>query len=104
MPSPRPSASVDAPDPVLAGIPVLGYLPPDVRDLVIASFTPSEYKFGQVIVREGDPSDALYVLVTGRARMVKPSAPVWRVIPVTVVRDACRSTDLRSTDRKLRAR
>jgi ATP-binding cassette subfamily B protein len=71
MPSPRPSASVDAPDPVLAGIPVLGYLPPDVRDLVIASFTPSEYKFGQVIVREGDPSDALYVLVTGRARMVK---------------------------------
>ncbi len=71
MPSPRPSSGVEVPDPVLAGIPVLGFLPPDVRDLVVASFTPVEYKFGQVIVREGDPSDALYVLITGRARMVK---------------------------------
>lgn len=58
-------------DPVLRGIPVLGYLPVDVRELVLASFEPVSYTFGQVVVTEGEPSDALYVVVSGRARLVK---------------------------------
>jgi len=69
----RPSRGngVDAADLVLQGIPVLTYLPTDVRDLVVSSFVPATFGFGQVMVREGDPADALYVLVSGRARMVK---------------------------------
>ncbi len=62
---------VEAADLVLQGIPVLTYLPTDVRDLVVSSFVPATFGFGQVMVREGDPADALYVLVSGRARMVK---------------------------------
>jgi ATP-binding cassette subfamily B protein len=58
-------------DAALQSLPVLSGLPPDVRDLVVSSFVPSTYTFGQAIVREGDPSDALYVLISGRARLVK---------------------------------
>ena len=65
------SGGVEAADLVLQGIPVLSYLPADVRDLVVGSFVPATFGFGQVMVREGDPADALYVLVSGRARMVK---------------------------------
>ena len=38
---------------------------------MVASFVPASYTFGQAIVQEGDASDALYVLVSGRVRMVK---------------------------------
>jgi ATP-binding cassette subfamily B protein len=58
-------------DAVLQSLPVLTGLPHDVRELVIASFVPTSYTFGQAIVHEGDASDALYVLVSGRVRMVK---------------------------------
>jgi HlyB family type I secretion system ABC transporter len=58
-------------DAVLQSLPVLTGLPHDVRDIVIASFVPASYTFGQAIVYEGDASDALYVLVSGRVRMVK---------------------------------
>ncbi|HEY7027524.1 MAG TPA: cyclic nucleotide-binding domain-containing protein, partial [Gemmatimonadales bacterium] len=58
-------------DAVLQSLPVLTGLPHDVRDLVVASFVPASYTFGQAIVHEGDASDALYVLVSGRVRMVK---------------------------------
>ncbi|HEX5635373.1 MAG TPA: cyclic nucleotide-binding domain-containing protein, partial [Gemmatimonadales bacterium] len=56
---------------VLQGLPVLGCLPPDVRDLVVASFVPEEYGFGRVLVQEGEPADALYVLASGKVRVVK---------------------------------
>ncbi len=67
----RGNGSVEATDLVLQGIPVLSYLPADVRELVVGSFVPATFGFGQIMVREGDPADALYVLVSGRARMVK---------------------------------
>lgn len=56
---------------VLRNLPLLRFLPPDVHELVVASFVVSRVPFGTVIVREGDPSDALYVLAGGRARVVK---------------------------------
>jgi len=62
------SSEVEA---VLKQIPILQFLPPDVRELVEASFVPATYTFGQEIVREGAPADALYVLVSGRARVLK---------------------------------
>src|SRR4029453_10580653 len=58
-------------DAVLQSLPVLAGLPHDVREIVVASFVPASYTFGQAIVQEGDASDALYVLVSGRVRMVK---------------------------------
>ena len=54
-----------------ADIPLFRYMPDDVRDLVVASLDQVSYRFGSVIVRDGDPSDALYIIVSGRARVVK---------------------------------
>jgi ATP-binding cassette subfamily B protein len=56
---------------VLGTLPLLEFLPSDVRARVAARFARVTYPFGAVIVREGDPADALYVLVSGRARVVK---------------------------------
>ncbi len=58
---------------ILETIPILQFLPPDVRAAVEASFVSVSYTFGQEIVREGEPADALFVLVTGRARVLKRS-------------------------------
>lgn len=58
---------------ILQGVPILQFLPPDIRSMVENSFVPVHFSFGQEIVREGEPSDALYVLVSGRARVLKRS-------------------------------
>ena len=55
----------------LGKLPLLEFLPPAVRAEVARRFVRASYPFGAVIVREGDPADALYVLVSGRARVVK---------------------------------
>ncbi|MGH2888746.1 MAG: cyclic nucleotide-binding domain-containing protein, partial [Solirubrobacteraceae bacterium] len=59
-----------APHDELAELPALGVLPPDVRDLVAASFQPIGYRFGETIVAAGDPADAFYVVCSGIARVV----------------------------------
>ena len=59
---------------MLADLPILRYLPDGVRDRVIESFEPVSFTFGMPIVREGEPADALYLLVSGRARVVKNAA------------------------------
>ncbi|MEJ7811631.1 MAG: peptidase domain-containing ABC transporter [Gemmatimonadaceae bacterium] len=56
---------------VLQDLPILTFLPPEAQDLVRNSFTPATYSFGTPIVREGEAGDAYYVLVSGRARIVK---------------------------------
>jgi HlyB family type I secretion system ABC transporter len=56
---------------MLLDLPILRYLPEDTRDRVLDRFVPASYTFGAAIVTEGDPADALYVLVSGRARVVK---------------------------------
>lgn len=54
--------------------PLLCLLPPEARALVVGSFVPVSFPFGAEIVREGDEADALYVLASGRARVVKRGA------------------------------
>jgi ATP-binding cassette subfamily B protein len=70
---------------VLAALPLLQFLPPDLRARVTADFALVRYSFGHVIVREGDPADALYVLVSGRARVVK-RADTGQEIPLSTLR------------------
>ncbi|HEY6147709.1 MAG TPA: cyclic nucleotide-binding domain-containing protein, partial [Thermoanaerobaculia bacterium] len=55
----------------LHDLPLLAFLPPAVRELVVDSFVPESFEFGSPIVREGEKADAFYVLVSGRARVVK---------------------------------
>ena len=62
---------VDGGRDALASLALLAHLSGDARSLVEDSFVAVSYPFGSVIVREGDPADAFYVLVTGTARVVK---------------------------------
>jgi HlyB family type I secretion system ABC transporter len=69
----------------LGKLPLLQFLPPAVRAQVVRRFVPVSYAFGAVIVREGDPADALYVLVSGRARVVK-RGDTGEEIPLNILR------------------
>jgi ATP-binding cassette subfamily B protein len=72
----------DAP---LARLPLLEFLPPAVRAEVARRFVRVRFPFGAVIVREGDPADALYVIASGRARVVK-RADGGEDVPLNVLR------------------
>jgi ATP-binding cassette subfamily B protein len=50
---------------------LLDLMPVDVRRLVEASFSRVQFGFGQVIVAQGDEADALFVLESGTARVIK---------------------------------
>ena len=52
-------------------MPLLATMPAAVQALVASSFEPRSYRFGEEIVAEGDEADAFYVVVSGRARVVK---------------------------------
>ena len=69
----------------LGKLPLLEFLPPAVRAEVARRFVRASYPFGAVIVREGDPADALYVLVSGRARVVK-RGDTGEDVPLNVLR------------------
>src|SRR6267378_4200500 len=58
-------------DVALERLPLLESLPAEVRAQVRRRFVRATQSFGAVIVREGEPADALYVLTSGRARVVK---------------------------------
>src|SRR5262249_49522849 len=55
----------------LERLPLLESMPADVRAQVRRRFVRAAHPFGAVIVREGEPADALYVIASGRARVVK---------------------------------
>jgi HlyB family type I secretion system ABC transporter len=55
----------------LGHLPALSLVTEEVRGLVAASFEPVTFSFGDVIVREGEPADAFYLLAAGTARVVK---------------------------------
>lgn len=54
-------------------LPLLAHLAPDARRVVAASFTRVSFGFGEVIVRRGDPADAMFLIVSGHARVVAPA-------------------------------
>ncbi len=54
----------------LERVPLLSVLARDVGELVVASFTPVRYDFGETIVAAGDPPDGFYVLHSGIARVL----------------------------------
>ncbi len=47
------------------------FLHPALRDRVAALCELQDYHFGEIVVREGDPADAYFILASGRARIVK---------------------------------
>ncbi len=47
------------------------FLPPEFHESLRARFRELRFAFGETIVRQGEPADAYYVLVAGRARVVK---------------------------------
>ncbi len=55
----------------LPRIALLDLMPADIRRLVTMSFTRVDYRFGEVIVAEGDTADALFVIESGTARVIK---------------------------------
>jgi HlyB family type I secretion system ABC transporter len=56
---------------LLDDLPLLQFVPPETRRLVVASFVHASFTFGQPIVTEGAPADAFYVLAAGSARVIK---------------------------------
>jgi ATP-binding cassette subfamily B protein len=56
---------------ILADVLPLRFLSPEARELVAKSFVSVQHNFGSVIVREGDPADAFYVVASGRVRVLK---------------------------------
>lgn len=54
----------------LAQLPLLSVLSAEARELVIASFVPVRYEFGETIVAAGDEPDGFYVLCSGLARVL----------------------------------
>jgi HlyB family type I secretion system ABC transporter len=55
----------------LKNVPLLRLLPADVRKVVLDSFSAETISFGTPIVKEHEPSAGFYVLVSGKARVVK---------------------------------
>jgi ATP-binding cassette subfamily B protein len=60
-----------ASDRALGELSVFKMLTDDERVLVAARCEHVSYPFGSIIVREGEPADALFVLISGRARIIK---------------------------------
>ena len=69
----------------LDGVPLLQMLAPAVRDAVASRMTMVAYGFGDVIVREGEPADAFFLITAGRARVVK-AAESGEEVPLNVLR------------------
>lgn len=87
---------------------LLARLPEAVRRLITAAFEPVAYEFGEVLVREGDAADAILIVRTGRARIVRRGpdgeevalgsiGPGAVVGELAVLRDQPRSATVRAT-------
>jgi ATP-binding cassette subfamily B protein len=56
---------------ILQNVPILSFLPAETRNLIVDSFVPETFAFGNPIVREGEEARAFYVVASGRVRVVK---------------------------------
>lgn len=70
---------------ILYDLPLLLFLPPEVKKLVVDSFVAVSFTFGQPLIREGEEAEAFYVLVSGQARVIKKGAN-GEEIPLNVLR------------------
>ena len=70
---------------LLENLPLLQFMPAEARKLVVDSFVPATFTFGQTIIVEGQPADAYYVLVSGAARVVR-TGPAGEEISLGLVR------------------
>lgn len=57
---------------LLQKLPLLTFLPVDARSLVLDCFVPVSFAAGACLMREGDESQALYVVISGEAQVIKP--------------------------------
>ena len=55
----------------LTSLPIIKFLPPELRKVVVESFTSASFSFGNNIVQEGDDADGFYVICSGKARVIK---------------------------------
>ena len=60
-------------------------LPDEIFEKVVPLLQEEHYDFGEIIVKEGDPADAFYVLTSGRARALK-TAQNGEEIPLGALR------------------
>ena len=65
---------------------LLRFAPPEHHGRLRDAFSEVRFDFGEVIVRQGEEADAFFILVTGRARVLKESAtgeetPLNRLVP-----------------------
>lgn len=59
---------------ILSGGALMRFVPEPLHARLFESFSEQRYEFGELIVREGTPADAFFVLASGRARVLKASA------------------------------
>ncbi len=76
---------VDDPRAFLHDFPLLQFVPVEARKLVVDSFVPASFAFGDPIVTEGDVADAFYVVVSGAARVLK-TGPRGEEISLNILR------------------
>lgn len=72
-------------DTILSQSSLFRFFPAEHQERVRSLFRKVTYDFGEVIVRQGDPADAFYILSAGRARVVKTTAR-GEEIALTVLR------------------
>jgi ATP-binding cassette subfamily B protein len=70
---------------LLNGLQLLEFFPPEARVRVAACCREERYEFGDVIVQEGAPGDAYFILAEGRARVYKRGDD-GQEIPLNVLR------------------
>lgn len=61
-------------EPFLSQSSLFRFLPPEHQERVRSKFRRVRYDFGDLIVRQGDAADAFYILVAGRARVIKTTS------------------------------
>jgi len=66
-------------------VPLLRLLPPEDAAKVLPLFAQERHAFGDEIVREGDEADAFYILLSGRARVLKKT-PSGDELPLNVLK------------------
>jgi diguanylate cyclase (GGDEF)-like protein len=67
---------------LLTTVPLFRHLTAEQRDLLLVSATEESFAPGQVLIRESDPPDRLFVILSGRVRVleVAPDSPVELIV------------------------